>query len=214
MFRIASLVLALAAVPVAAQKSIQAFPASGQLTVTGHFIGVMEEGHPPIPVGFALLNYTPSTWKADWSDQAKLDQQTIGHTFRLGKNNWATIDLTAPIAFGDVVVPAGVWYLGVARDKGGKWTLAFIDPAKCKAAGAWPPSPMSDLAPHAFDAPLTVSKGADNVETLEVTMKPDEKAPAKGTFTIKWGNQVATANYELKVPAGATDASGKDGKKK
>jgi hypothetical protein len=209
MIRIASLVLALAAVPAAAQKSIQAFPASGQLTVTGHFIGMMEEGHSPMPIGFALLNYTPSNWKADWNDQAKLDQATIGHTFRLGKNNWATMDLTAPIAFGDVIVPTGVYYLGVARDKGGKWSLVFIDPAKCKAAGAWPPSPMSDLAPHAYEAPLAVTKATDNVETLKVNMTPDEKAPAKGTFTIEWGNQKATASYELKIPANASDAAGK-----
>lgn len=215
MFRIASLVLALAAVPAVAQRSVQAFPGSGQLTVAGHFMAMMEDGHPVAPVAFALLNYTPSTWKAEWNEQAGIDQKTIGHTFRLGKNNWATLDLTVPIAFGDVTVPTGIWYIGVSRDKSGKWSLAFIDPAKCKAAGAWPPSPLSDLAPHAYEAPLTVTKGADNVETLKVNMQPDMKEPTKGTFTIEWGNQKATANYELKVPASAMDASGKDaGKKK
>jgi hypothetical protein len=209
MFRIASLALALIAAPLAAQKSVQAFPASGQLTVTGHFVGMMEEGHAPMPVAFALINYTPSTWKPEWNDQTKLDQATTGHTIRLGKNNWATIDLTAPIVFGNVTVPTGIYYLGVSRDKSGKWMLSFIDPVECKKSGAWPPSPMSDLAPHAYEAPLTVAKTSDNVETLEVTMKPDEKQPAKGTFTIKWGNQMATASYELRIPAGTSDAAGK-----
>ncbi|HEX5053931.1 MAG TPA: hypothetical protein VFZ65_19285 [Planctomycetota bacterium] len=214
MFRSTFLVLALA-VPAAAQKTMQAMPGTGQLTQTGHFIAMMENSQFVAPVAFAMIVYTPSTWKADWNDQTKLDTQTIGHTFRLGKNNWATLDLSAPIVFGDVTVPVGIWYLGVCRDKAGKWALAFIDPAKAKAAGAWPPSPLSDLAPHAHEAALAVGKATANVDTLKVTMSPDEKAPTKGTFTIEWGNMKATATYEMKVPPAAADANAKDtGKKK
>jgi hypothetical protein len=214
MFRSTLLVLALA-LPVAAQKTMHAMPGTGQLTQTGHFIAMIENGEFVAPVAFAMLAYTPSTWKADWNDQGKLDTQTVGHTFRLGKNNWATLDLTAPIAFGDVVAPAGIWYLGVCRDKDGKWALAFIDPAKAKAAGAWPPSPLSDLAPHAHEAALTVGKATASTDTLKVTMSPDEKAPTKGTLTIEWGNMKATASYEFRVPTAHPDPNAKDaGKKK
>jgi hypothetical protein len=207
MFRTAPLLVLLAVVPAAAQKSLQAMAGDGARTDTGHFVAVMENGAFVSPVGAAFLSYAPAKWKAEFNDQAKVDQMTKGHLFRLGMNNWATMDLTVPIAFGDVTVPVGIWYLGVARDAGGKWSLVFIDPAKAKGAGAWPPSPFSDRAPHAFDVPLAVAKTDAMLEKLSVTMAPEPKQPAKGSLTIAWGNMKASAGYELKIPPGALEAS-------
>jgi hypothetical protein len=206
------LVAALAAAPALAQKTIGGFTAPGQRSDSAHLVGLLENNRLVQPLGAAFVSYVPAKWKAEFNDQAKVDALTSGHLFRLGLNNWATLDNLVPMTFGNVTIPVGIWYLGVARDtSGSKWTLVFVDPAKCKAAGIWPP--MADNAPRTFEVPLPVEKAATVVETMEVSLNKDEKEAAKGTFRIVFGNLKASVNYELKIPAahyaGSKDASSK-----
>lgn len=56
--------------------------------------------------------------------------------FRLGKDSWAMMDNTPDVTLGGVTVPAGVWYLAIARDQAGQWSLVCSDPAKAKAKDA------------------------------------------------------------------------------
>jgi hypothetical protein len=202
------LVAALAAAPTVAQKSIAGFTVPGQRTDSAHLVGVIENNRLVQPLGAAFVSYVPAKWKPEFNDQAKVDALTSGHLFRLGMNNWATLDNLVPMTFGNVTIPVGIWYLGVARDSsGGKWTLVFVDPAKCKAAGVWPP--MADNAPRTFEVPLAVEKTATVVETMEVSLNKDGKEDAKGTFRIVFGNLKASVGYELKIPA-AHEAGSKD----
>jgi hypothetical protein len=217
MLRIASrsiLVAALAAVPAVAQKSLQGFSNSGDRKESNHVIVVMEGEKFAGLAGGAFINYVPAEWKPALNDQANVDKLTIGHLFRLGMNNWATLDNYVPMTIGNVTVPPGIWYLGVARDAAGKWSLVFIDPAKAKAAGVTPP--MADNAPRTYEVTLPVEKVKDITEKMAVNLNKDDKEPNKGTLTIEFGNMKASVNYELKIPAGAADASSKDagGKKK
>jgi len=202
------LVAALATAPAVAQKSIGGFSGPGQRTDSAHLVGVFENNKFVMPLGAAFLSYVPAKWKPEFNDQAKVDALTSGHLFRLGLNNWATLDNLVPMTFGNVTIPVGIWYLGIARDSSGsKWTLVFVDPAKCKAAGVWPP--MADNAPRTHEVPLPVEKAATVVETMEVSLNKDDKDPAKGTFKIAFGNMKASVGYELKIPA-AAEASSKD----
>jgi hypothetical protein len=110
------------------------------------------------------------------------------------------------MTIGNVTVPVGIWYLGIARDAGGKWSLVVIDPAKAKAAGVTPP--MADNAPRTYEVALPVEMVKDITEKMAVKLDKDEKEPNKGTLSIEFGNMKASVKYELKI-AGAAEASGK-----
>lgn len=200
MFRTACLSIltaAFAAVPALAQKTLHAFSGPGERVDSNHGVVIMDGKNFVGLAGAAFLSYVPAEWTAAMTE-AKVDELTKGHLFRLGKNNWATLDNYVPISFGNVTIPAGIWYLGIARDSSGsKWTLVFIDPAKAKAAGVVPPAP--DNAPRAFEVALPVEKTSEIKEKMSATLKSDEKEPAKGTFTIAFGNMKASVNYELKI---------------
>jgi hypothetical protein len=201
MFRTASLsllVTALAAVPVLGQKTLQAFSGPGERVDTNHLIAVMEGGKFTALAGAAFVSYVPAEWTPALDNAGKVDELTKGHLFRLGKNNWATLDNNVPISFGNVTVPPGIWYLGIARDKeGSKWTLVFVDPAKAKAQGIVPP--MADQAPRSFEVVLPVEKASDAKKTMSVVLQNDAKEAAKGTLSIAFGNMKASVNYELKI---------------
>ena len=211
MFRTASLsllVAALAAVPALAQKSLQGFSAAGERTDSNHLVIAMDNGKFAGIAGAAFLSYVPAKWSAAMNDEAKIDQLTKGHLFRLGQNNWATLDNYGPISFGNVTIPAGIWYLGIARDaEGSKWTLVFVDPAKAKAAGASPP--MADAAPRTHEVPITIEKVKEIKEKMAVTLTKDEKSPVKGTLSIEFGNLKTSVAYEIKTPPVAEAASKK-----
>jgi len=209
MFRTASLSLLVAALatPILAQKSLQGFSTAGERTESNHLVITMENGKFAGIAGAAFLSYVPAKWSPALNDEAKIDQLTKGHLFRLGMNNWATLDNYAPISFGNVTVPAGIWYLGIARDtEGSKWTLVFVDPAKAKAAGATPP--MADSAPRTHEVPLTIEKVKETCEKMAVTLTKDEKDPVKGTLSIAFGNLKTSIAYELKI-APVAEAAGK-----
>jgi hypothetical protein len=163
-------------------------------------------------VALACLTYGTPDWKDEYT--GKIDEVTKGRMFRLGRDNWAILDHSAPLDFGGKTVPAGTWYLAIARDQAGKWFLVFCDPAKVKAAGVWPNA--ADKAPRAHEIPLTAENVAgDPVEKLAIAWQRDQGHVAKGVLTLTWGTQKMSTPYEIKVdPArgGAKDSSGPKGK--
>jgi len=100
------LVAVLAAVPALAQKSLQAHSGDSQRTDSVHLVISMDNGKFAGLPGAAFLSYVPAEWKSSMTD-AKVDELTIGHLFRLGMNNWATLDNYVPITFGNVTIPVG-----------------------------------------------------------------------------------------------------------
>ena len=173
------------------------------------FIGDMTGGKFNGVFGAVAISYGQPEWKESWTAQA-IDAQTKGKTFRLGKDNWATLDNSCPVTIGDTTIPAGIWYLAAARSKdGAAWSLVVIDPAKAKAAGAWPF--QSEMAPHAYEARLTHAATTDTVQKLTIAFEPKADNSTQGTLSITWGNQKLTAPVEVKGAGkgSAKDAAGK-----
>jgi hypothetical protein len=208
---LAALTLFAATLP--AQDKVQAMTATGQRANAVLILADMTSGfHPHALVS---ITYGVPEWKEEYANEA--DEKTKGTIFRLGKDTWAIYDSSTAVKFGNVTVPAGIYYLGIARSKdGATWTLAFLDPQKTKAAGAWPFAP--EAAPRAFEVPLTHEKTEGKiVEKLSVTMASDKANPAHGTLTIAWGDRKLTGGFDVVVDtkSKAKDAAGeKDNKEK
>ena len=194
-------VLTLTAIPLFAQAKIQVLGGQNQRNNTA--VVLLENRS---LLGLVTLTYGVPQWKPEYTDKA--EEMTKGRIFRLGRDNWALFDSSIPVKFGDVTVPAGIYYLAIARSKdGATWNLVFIDPAQAKAAGASPPAP--EPAPHAYDVVLTHERTEGKItDKLDVNMVNDKSEPTRGTLTIVWGDRKATCSYEMIVASKAKDATG------
>ena len=85
--------------------------------------------------GQFAINYGRPVWKSVYEDPANFDRMTKGKIWRMGSNFWTALDTCLPLKISGKDVPAGYYYLGLHRSEdGSKWSLAFIDPAKVRAA--------------------------------------------------------------------------------
>jgi len=203
--------LILVCLPLFAQAKIEAIGGQNQRNNTAVLLAD-KTGGGFTPLGLVTLTYGVPVWKPEYTDKA--DELSKGQIFRLGRDGWAIFDSNIAVKFGSVTVPAGTYYLGVSRSKDGAiWNLVFIDPAKAKAAGAWPPMP--EPAPHAFDVVLTHERTAGKItEKLDVAMVNDKEKPTQGTLTITWGDRKLTGTYDmvLEPKAAPKDAAATKGK--
>jgi len=194
--------------PLFAQAKIEAIGGQGQRNNTVALVADTSSGFKPL--GMVTITYGVPEWKPDYTDKA--EELTKGKIFRLGRDNWPIFDSNVAVKFGGVTVPAGTYYLGISRSKdGATWNLVFIDPAKAKAAGAWPPMP--EPAPHAYDVVLTHERTEGRItEKLDVNMVNDKAQPTHGTLTIAWGDRKLTGSYDMVLDNKAKDAAGAKGK--
>src|SRR2546422_10299798 len=85
--------------------------------------------------GQFAIDYGRPVWRKEYEDTANFDKMTKGKVYRLGSNYWTTLDTDIPLTVAGKSIPAGQWYLGLHRSEdGATWSLAFIDPAKARAA--------------------------------------------------------------------------------
>ena len=147
--------------------------------------------------GQLAIDYGRPVWKKEYEDTAKFDAQTKGHVYRLGSNFWTTLDTDTALNVGGVQIPAGLWYLGLARATDGAWSLIFIDPAKARAAHI--DASEIERAPVAFKAPMKVDQATDSKDKLTIDLLFQRGTPTDVTLRVAWGNLQLSA--PVKVPA-------------
>ena len=157
----------------------------------------------------ASLTHGQPEWKAEYDGMM---DKLKGKLNRLGKDWFTTLITSSEIEMGGTKIPAGSYVLGLACDKDGKFSLAFMDSTKAMKAGI---SPFSgDWTPE-FTAPLELHKDSAKEVVSKMTMKFDatKDGAGKGTFTLAWGKHTLTAAATLHAPHAAKDAAGdkKDG---
>jgi Protein of unknown function (DUF2911) len=147
--------------------------------------------------GQFAVNYGRPVWKKEYEDPATFDKMTKGQVWRMGSNFWTELDTCLPLKVGGKSVSPGLYYLGLHRSADGeKWSLAFIDPAKVRAAhlGAY------DIrkAPIWFEAPATFKKAATPLaEKLTIHMVYTKADDRHVTLELTWGNMEITAPIEV-----------------
>ena len=154
--------------------------------------------------GQFAIDYGRPVWKKDYEDTAKFDSMTKGQVWRLGSNFWTVLDTDMPIKISGKTIPVGSWYLGLKRSTdGAAWTLAFINPAKVKAALL----DASEIgrAPVEFEAPMTFGKADDTKERLVIDLIIDKSNIYQPSLSIAWGNFKLSA--PIQVPPRASQGS-------
>ena len=154
--------------------------------------------------GQFAIDYGRPVWRKDYEDTAKFDSMTKGQVWRLGSNFWTVLDTDIPIKISGKTVPVGSWYLGLKRSAdGATWSLAFISPAKVKAATL----DASEIgkAPVDFEAPMTLEKSGDTKDRLVIDLVMDKSNIYQPSLSIAWGNLKLTA--PIQVPPRANEGS-------
>ena len=105
--------------------------------------------------------------------------------WRLGANDATHFATSRELAFGDVVVPAGLYTLFLYNAKSGP-QLAIN-----KQTGQW--GTVYDQTKDLARIPLTMTPTPEHVEEFTITIR--QLAPSRGALEITWGNQMATANF-------------------
>lgn len=152
------------------------------------------------------VGYGQATWRDGYDAQLA---SLRGNYTRLGAHWWTTLDTVAPIEIGGTRIPAGSYYLGVAIGDGGALSLLVFDSREAMKARImpWTTALYRGDFPAQFRAPLALAKDVrkDVVAKLEIEVRADAKAPATGTFTIRWGRHEASApmQFTLAVPQDA-----------
>jgi hypothetical protein len=148
--------------------------------------------------GQLAIDYGRPVWKSDYEDPAKFGGMTKGKTWRMGSNFWTALDTCLPLRISGKNVPVGYYYLGLHRSEdGSKWSLAFIDPAKVRAAHL----DAFDIqkAPIAFEVPMSVAPAATKAEKLSIELSYPKDNIHKVTLSIAWGTLALTAPIDVTV---------------
>ncbi|MEO8622368.1 MAG: DUF2911 domain-containing protein [bacterium] len=105
--------------------------------------------------------------------------------WRLGANDATHFATSREIAFGDVVVPPGLYTLFLYNAKGGPML------AISKQTGQW--GTVYDQAKDLVRIPLALSATPEHVEEFTIAVR--QAAPNRGALEFAWGNQVASASF-------------------
>jgi hypothetical protein len=148
--------------------------------------------------GEFAIDYGRPVWKSAYEDPAKFDAMTKGKVWRMGSNFWTTLDTCLPLKISGKAIPIGYYYLGLHRsDDGTMWYLAFIDPAKVRAAHI--DAFNIDKAPISFEVPLSDAKAVAKTEKLTIELAYPKDNIHKATLNISWGTLALTAPIEVAV---------------
>ena len=149
--------------------------------------------------GQFAVNYGRPVWKKEYEDPATFDKMTKGKVWRMGSNFWSELDTCLPLKISGKSVSPGLYYLGLRRSEdGSQWSLAFIDPAKVRAAHL----DAFDIAkaPIGFEVPVDFKKtSATLAEKLTITMIYTKENDRHVTMELAWGNMEITAPIEVTV---------------
>jgi hypothetical protein len=148
--------------------------------------------------GQFAIDYGRPVWKSTYEDPTKFDQMTKGKIWRLGSNFWTTLDTCLPLKISGKKVSVGSYYLGLHRsDDGSKWSLAFIDPAKVRAAHI--DAFNIDKAPVAFEVPMSIAEATTKPEKLTMELSYPKDNIDKVTLSVAWGTLALTAPIDVTV---------------
>ena len=81
--------------------------------------------------GQAQIHFGQPQWHDSYDE--KLDSLS-GKRWRLGQNFWTTLDTNLDLAFGEIEVLAGCWYLALERNVDGSYVLWVLDPVEIRDA--------------------------------------------------------------------------------
>lgn len=150
------------------------------------------------PAGQFAIDYGRPVWKSTYEDPAAFDAMTKGKTWRMGSNFWTVLDTCLRLKISGRNVPVGYYYLGLHRSAdGSRWSLAFIDPAKVRAAHT--DAFEVAKAPILFEVPMSTASPTAKPAKLTIELSYAKDDIHKITLNVAWGTLALTAPIEVTI---------------
>lgn len=146
--------------------------------------------------GQFAFNYGRPVWKKAYEDSAGFDAMTKGKIWRMGSNFWTNLVTDLPINIAGKDVPPGMYYLGLLRSAdGAQWSLAFINPEKCRAGHL--DAFQIQRAAVEFTAPMTKVHPEPKAQKLTITLSHPPDDIKNVTLKVAWGNLALSAPIQV-----------------
>src|SRR5712675_468024 len=159
-------------------------------------------------LAFVSISYSQPNWQDSYNGM--LEKLKGGNYTRLGKNWWTTFDTVGTLEIGGTKIEAGSYYLGLAVDKDGAFSLLVFDSRQAMKTGLLPftTALYKGETKAETKAPLTLAKDSlkEVVVKMEIEITADKKDPATGKFSIRWGKHELSAPVKFHL-AGAKDST-------
>jgi tetratricopeptide (TPR) repeat protein len=150
--------------------------------------------------GQLAIDYGPITWKEKY-DELIGSPKFVGKKWRFGKDCWTSLDSSLDIAFGEVSVPAGYYYLTLEHKGENKFVLGLHDAAAVKKLRL--DASQAEKLQGGIEVPLEHAMADETASELQIaitTKKGDsgEKGdPKGGLFVVQFGKHRLTAPVRI-----------------
>jgi hypothetical protein len=180
--------VALSASPLAAQQSGLRAPLSTRVVFSMPLALPRVQGQPaPTPKNISIEYGQPHL---RGRDGLPTELATDGTVWRTGANSATTFKTEADLVIGGVDVPAGAYSLYSIRENG-RYVLIINS-----NTGQW--GTQYDATKDFARVPLTVRNKQEPLESLQITMVPQDAQSARGTLTIAWGRLELSTSWAAK----------------
>ncbi|MFY9345528.1 MAG: tetratricopeptide repeat protein [Planctomycetota bacterium] len=141
------------------------------------------------------IDWSPVPWRAELGEQLAAGKFT-GQRWRLGADFWTRIDSSLDLKFGEVVVPAGYWYLTLEQRNADTIVLAFHDPAAVRKAKV--DAFMAGKLTGGIEVVMKHTTGGKVADELTITLAMGETDKAAGQLGIRFGDHSLAAPFTVK----------------
>jgi tetratricopeptide (TPR) repeat protein len=148
-------------------------------------------------IGGVSISYGQVDWK-DKYDEMIASPKYQGHRWRLGKDEWTTLDTSVPLTIGDAEISPGIYYLTLAH-KDGKFVLAAIDPASVHAHTIDPY--LAHKTTGGTEVVLAHEETDAVAEQLTIKLASAMGAVGKGELVVRFGKHKLSAPIALHTKA-------------
>ena len=146
-------------------------------------------------IGGVSISYGQPKWQEKY-DQAIKSPKFQDQRWRFGKDEWTTLDTSVPLTLGDQQLPAGVYYLTVAR-RGSDFVLAALDPTTVHKHTIDPY--LTQLTTGGTEVVLKHDKLDQPAELLEIELVQTAGTQGAGELVARFGPHKLAVPFALQA---------------
>lgn len=142
------------------------------------------------------IDYSPVPWRADY-EKDFASGKFFGRKWRLGSDFWTRIDTWVELRFGDVVVPAGYYYLTLEQRDADSIVLRLHDPVAVRRQRL--DASQAARVEGGIEVPMVHAKTDAVQETLDIALAMQPGSRTDGDLTIAFGGHRLSAPFVASI---------------
>ncbi len=147
------------------------------------------------------ISHGQASWRESYDGM--LETLKGSHYTRLGTGWWATFDTVGAVEVGGTTIEAGSYYLGLAVDREGAFSLLLFNSMQAMKAALLPGTTAlyTGAAMPSARAPLVLARDSlkEAAIKLAIEITADPKDPATGKLSIRWGRHELSAAVRFQL---------------